>query len=324
MDPRERLSSDCLDGALTPTQHADSLENDDNTAVLLWTPGAFPNYGNASQQWDGNIIQASGQSRTPGIEWIGGAQTPVGLRPTQTPNQGYEEDFNDQPGSLAVTSKSWATNNAQASAEARGPSTFPSSRLGPDEPLPVKEGGFVMQHDTSHYIPIHVDGKTVMVRKKDHWVNVSNILKIKFNWRSQYAPILKDLKTRHRFEIIKHSAPGVAYGTYFPPEVGLELCKTYRLQTLETLLIEALQNYESASEEPSLEDGPSTPFTAAGPTRQPDSSHPAYSGAGPTILETYPEASDHSPYTQGGISQVPDNCENSSWTFTNPSFTYWP
>jgi hypothetical protein len=304
MDPRERLStSDCLEnvkslrpsrlsletGTLTPTQHADPLENDDDTAVLLWTPGAIPNYGNASQQWDGNIIQASGQPRTPGIEWIGGAQAPVGLRTTQTPNQGYEEDFNDQPGSPAVTSESWAANNAQ---------------------------------DTSDYIPIHVDGKTVMVRKKDHWVNVSNILKIRFKWRSQYEPFMKDLKSRHRFEIIKRGAPSGAYGTYFPPEVGLKLCKTYRLQTLETHLMAALQNHESASEEPSLEDSPSTPLTVAGPTRQPDSSHPAYSGAGPTILETYPEASGHSLYTQGGISQAPDDRGYSSYTFPEPSFTY--
>jgi hypothetical protein len=257
-------------GTLTPTQHADPLENGYDTAALLWQ-----NYGYASQ-WDGNT---TGQSPTPGIEWIGGAQTPVGLRTTQTPgNQGDEEVFNGQPGSPAVTSESWADN-------------------------------------TSHYIQIHVDGKTVMVRKKDLWVNVTNISRLR-GIRSRHD----NLKKYYKWELVMNGSAQF-YGTYFPLEVGLELCKTYGLQGLKTCLM-ALQNHESASGEPSLEDGPSAPFTVSGPTRQPDSSHPTYSGAGPTILETYLEASDHSLYTQGGISQVPDDRGNSSHIFTEPSLPY--
>jgi hypothetical protein len=320
MDPSESLSfSDCLENALKRSLRPSHLPL--GTGMLTPT----------QQQWDGNIIQTSGQYQIPGIEWIGGAQAPVGLRTTQTPgNQGYE-DFNGQPGSPAVTSESWAANNAQASAEARSPSapmglSFPrnSEQLKPrrnaaeqanaSEQANIEEGGFVMHHHFPidvdgktvmgggfvmhhHYIPIDVDGRTVMVRKKDHWVNVSNILRIRFKWRSQYAPLMNDLKSRYDFEII-HGEASSTYGTYFPLEVGLELCRTYRFQKLETHLM-ALKNHKP----------------------EPDSSHPAYSGAGPTILETSPEASDHN--TQGGISQVPDNHGNSSWTFTKPSFTYW-
>jgi hypothetical protein len=84
----------------------------------------------------------------------------------------------------------------------------------------------------------------------------------------------------------------------------------------------ALQNHKSASGEPFLENDLSAPFTVSGPTRQPDSSHPTYSGTGPTILKTYLEISDHSLYIQNGISQVFDDRENSSHIFTEPSLPY--
>jgi hypothetical protein len=125
--------------------------------------------------------------------------------------------------------------------------------------------GFVMHH---YYISIDVDGKTVMVRKKNHWVNVFNILKIRFKWRSGYAPLINNLKSRYYFKIIYSETPST-YGTYFSLKVRLELYKTYRFQKLEIYLM-ALKNHKS----------------------EPDFSHLAYFGAGPTILETYPEASD--------------------------------
>jgi hypothetical protein len=69
-----------------------------------------------------------------------------------------------------------------------------------------------------------------------------------------------------------------------------------------------LKNHKSVSEELSLENGLNTP----------DFSYPAYSRAGPTILKTYSEASDHNLYTYGWISQVPDDRGNLNHIFTEP------
>jgi hypothetical protein len=144
MDPRESLPiSDCLENALKRSLRPPRLPLE--TGTLMPT----------QQQW------------TPGIEWIGDTQTPG--------NQGYE-DFNGQPGSPAVTSESWAADNAQALAEERPSAPMElsspqnSERMKPrrnaaeqanaSEQAKSEEGGFVMHHNTSHYIPIDVDGKT--------------------------------------------------------------------------------------------------------------------------------------------------------------------
>jgi hypothetical protein len=71
--------------------------------------------------------------------------------------------------------------------------------------------------------------KIVMIRATDGWVNVNHILKIA--GYKAYKGLIKTLKIKHKaFQVIQ----GARYSqeTYFPPEIGLELCQTYDLREL--------------------------------------------------------------------------------------------